>query len=192
VSDRFVPGEVVTGDDPVRINEGRATATVTVRNTGDRPVQVDSHFHFFEVNRALAFERGAAFGYHLDVPAGTAVRFEPGEERDVDLVAFGGKRRVVGLNGLTDGTTAGDGVPRPATGLVCCHSFLVDALGAVQRVRRFSHVALQRVLVDLAPVAASVSGTYVDVPLDAVRPFAPRVDLASTRHERADRRLFRS
>jgi urease accessory protein len=87
---------------------------------------------------------------------------------------------------------ARSGVPQTATGFVCCHSFLVDALGAVQRVRRFSHVDLQRVLVDLAPVAESVTGEYADAPLDAVRPFAPRVDLASARHERAERRLFRS
>jgi urease subunit beta len=113
MSERFVPGEVRTGDAPVRINEGRESTTVTVRNTGDRPVQVGSHFHFFETNRALSFDRAAAFGFHLDIAAGTAVRFEPGEERDVDLAAFGGKRRVVGLNGLTDGTTAG-GVPDAA------------------------------------------------------------------------------
>ena len=108
MTERFVPGEVHTGDDPVRINEGRETTTVTVKNTGDRPVQVGSHFHFFETNRALSFDRAEAFGFHLDIAAGTAVRFEPGEERDVDLVAFGGKRRVVGLNGLTDGTAVGD------------------------------------------------------------------------------------
>lgn len=108
MTERFVPGEVQTGGDSVRINEGRETTTVTVRNTGDRPVQVGSHFHFFETNRALSFDRAAAFGFHLDIAAGTAVRFEPGEERDVNLVAFGGKRRVVGLNGLTDGTAVGD------------------------------------------------------------------------------------
>jgi urease subunit beta len=111
VTDRVVPGEVVTGEEPVRINEGRETTGVTVRNTGDRPVQVGSHFHFFEANRALSFDRRAAFGMHLDVPAGTAVRFEPGEERDVDLVAFGGERRVVGLNGLVDGSTGSDRIP---------------------------------------------------------------------------------
>jgi urease subunit beta len=107
-ADRLVPGEVVTGEAPVRINEGRETATVTVANAGDRPVQVGSHFHFFETNRALRFDRAAAFGMRLDVPAGTAVRFEPGDEREVDLVAFGGKRRVVGLNGLADGAVDGD------------------------------------------------------------------------------------
>jgi len=104
VTDELVPGELRPGDGTVRINEGRPTAAVTVANTGDRPVQVGSHFHFFEVNRALAFDREAAFGMRLDIPAGTAVRFEPGERREVDLIAFGGNQRLTGLNGLTDGT----------------------------------------------------------------------------------------
>jgi len=104
MSDGLVPGEVITADGSVALNEGRETATVTVANTGDRPVQVGSHFHFFEANRALAFDREAAFGMRLDIAAGTAVRFEPGEETTVDLVAIGGKRRVQGLNNLTDGS----------------------------------------------------------------------------------------
>ena len=79
--------------------------TLVVRNTGDRPVQIGSHFHFFEVNDALDFDRGAAFGMRLDVPAGTAVRFEPGDEREVDLVELGGNRSVHGLNRLTEGGT---------------------------------------------------------------------------------------
>ena len=74
-------------------------------NRGDRPIQIGSHYHFFEANRALEFDRAAAFGMHLDIPAGTAVRFEPGESREVALVAFGGTGEVFGLNGLTDGTT---------------------------------------------------------------------------------------
>jgi urease subunit beta len=102
----LIPGEVDPGEGTVIINEGREAATVTVANTGDRPVQVGSHFHFFEVNPALAFDREAAFGMRLDVPAGTAVRFEPGDEREVDLVAYGGKQRVAGHNGLTDGATS--------------------------------------------------------------------------------------
>jgi urease subunit beta len=104
--ERLVPGAVDPGEGSVVINEGRQTATVDVANTGDRPIQVGSHFHFFEVNRALSFDRGAAFGKRLDIPAGTAVRFEPGEESEVDLVAFGGKRRVSGLNNLTNGATS--------------------------------------------------------------------------------------
>jgi len=102
-TDGIVPGEVVTDEGAVRINGDRETATVTVANTGDRPVQVGSHFHFFEANRALAFDRAAAFGMRLDVPAGTAVRFEPGETREVELVAFGGERVVSGMNAMTDG-----------------------------------------------------------------------------------------
>lgn len=98
------PGEIETSDDDVIINEGRETATVEVSNTGDRPIQAGSHFHFFEVNRALAFDRSAAYGTRLDIPAGTAVRFEPGETKEVELVAIGGKRRIVGFNGLVDGT----------------------------------------------------------------------------------------
>jgi urease subunit beta len=108
MADELVPGEVDPGDGTVEINEGRETATVDVANTGDRPIQVGSHFHFFEANRALAFDRAAAFGMRLDIPAGTAVRFEPGEERTVDLVTFGGKQRLVGMNGLADGAS-GDG-----------------------------------------------------------------------------------
>lgn len=100
---KFTPGEIIPRGDGVRINEDRETATVSVANTGDRPIQVGSHYHFFEVNRALSFDRGAAFGMHLDVPAGTAVRFEPGDEKVVDLVSIGGNRIVKGLNGLTEG-----------------------------------------------------------------------------------------
>jgi urease subunit gamma/beta len=99
------PGEMVTAEGEIELSEGRETARLGVTNTGDRPIQVGSHFHFFEVNRALRFDRGAAFGMHLDIPSGTAVRFEPGEEREVVLVAFGGEREVYGLNGLTNGST---------------------------------------------------------------------------------------
>ncbi|WP_254764512.1 urease subunit beta [Natrinema marinum] len=99
----FVPGELLPADDPVTINTGRPTATVTVENTGDRPVQVGSHFHFFEVNPGLAFDRETAYGMRLDIPAGTAIRFEPGRERDVALVAIGGDRIVHGMAGLVDG-----------------------------------------------------------------------------------------
>ncbi len=92
-------------DEPVEINAGRPTATVRVENTGDRPIQVGSHFHFFEVNRALRFDRAAALGMRLNIPAGTAVRFEPGDAREVELVALGGLRRAVGFNGLADSST---------------------------------------------------------------------------------------
>jgi urease subunit beta len=96
-------GGYLLADAPVEINAGRPRVTVTVRNTGDRPIQVGSHFHFFEVNRALDFDRERAFGHRLDIPAGTAIRFEPGDERDVTLVPYGGKQRVHGFNNLVDG-----------------------------------------------------------------------------------------
>ena len=100
------PGEIIAADGDIEINAGRRTATLRAVNTGDRPIQVGSHFHFFEVNRALEFERRLAWGMRLDIAAGTAVRFEPGEEREVPLVAFGGTGEVFGLNRLADGETA--------------------------------------------------------------------------------------
>lgn len=93
-------------DEPIELNAGRRTAHITVRNTGDRPVQVGSHFHFFEVNRALEFDRAAALGMRLNIPAGLAVRFEPGDTRDVELVELGGLGRAVGFNGLSNGSTS--------------------------------------------------------------------------------------
>jgi urease subunit beta len=101
-------GGYVCAADPVAFNEGRPVTTLTVRNTGDRPVQIGSHFHFFEVNRALEFDRAAAFGQHLNIPASTALRFEPGDERDVELVPYAGRREVYGFNNLVDGATAGE------------------------------------------------------------------------------------
>ena len=104
-------GGYVLADAPIEINAGRRTATIQVRNTGDRAIQVGSHFHFFEVNRALEFDRKSAFGMRLDVPASTAVRFEPGDQKTVTLVCLGGKQRVHGFNNLVDGWT-GEG-PTP-------------------------------------------------------------------------------
>lgn len=98
-----IPGEVILGQGDIVAFEGRKTVELTVANTGDRPIQVGSHCHFFEANRALRFDREKAFGFRLQVPAGTAVRFEPGEEKRVTLVAFGGNRVAHGINGLTDG-----------------------------------------------------------------------------------------
>jgi urease subunit beta len=98
-------------DEPVELNIGRRTVSVMVSNTGDRPIQVGSHFHFFEVNRALVFDRATALGMRLNIPAGLAVRFEPGDRRDVELVALGGLGRAVGFNNLADGaTTTASGV----------------------------------------------------------------------------------
>jgi urease subunit gamma/beta len=102
------PGEIRAGDGEVELNAGRRTATLTVLNTGDRPVQIGSHYHFFEANKALDFDREAAFGMRLDIPAGTAVRFEPGQSREVALCALGGAGRVGGLNALTNGGTDDD------------------------------------------------------------------------------------
>jgi urease subunit beta len=99
----IVPGELLAAEEPIEINTGRETASVTVENTGDRPVQVGSHFHFFETNPGLDFDRETAYGMRLDIPAGTAIRFEPGTERDVDLVAIGGNRAVHGMGGLVEG-----------------------------------------------------------------------------------------
>ena len=99
----MIPGEWLLSDEPIDINAGRQTRRLSVRNAGDRPIQVGSHFHFYEVNRALEFERAAALGMRLDVPAGQSIRFEAGDERDVDLVAFGGSRRVIGFNNLVNG-----------------------------------------------------------------------------------------
>ncbi|MGC2855033.1 urease subunit beta [Novispirillum sp. DQ9] len=103
----MIPGEILPAPGELVLNEGRPTVTVTVENTGDRPVQVGSHFHFFEVNAALAFDRAAARGFRLDIPAGTAVRFEPGQARTVGLVAFAGDRVAIGFNGRVDGALDG-------------------------------------------------------------------------------------
>ncbi|XVV15046.1 urease subunit beta [Actinoplanes sp. CA-131856] len=102
----MIPGEWLLSDEPIEINSGRRTARLAVRNTGDRPIQVGSHYHFFEVNRALGFDRAAALGMRLNVPSGQSIRFEPGDERDVELVEFGGSARVVGFSGLLDGAAS--------------------------------------------------------------------------------------
>jgi urease subunit beta len=98
------PGEIIPADGPpLEANAGLATVTMTVSNTGDRPIQVGSHFHFYEVNTALHFDRAAARGFRLNIAAGTAVRFEPGDTREVELVALAGDRHVYGLNNKIDG-----------------------------------------------------------------------------------------
>ncbi|NMF83747.1 urease subunit beta [Nodosilinea sp. P-1105] len=100
----MIPGELLPAEGEIELNAGKATVTLSVANTGDRPIQVGSHFHFFEVNPALSFERDQARGLRLDIPAGTAVRFEPGDERDVTLVALAGERKVYGFNALVEGS----------------------------------------------------------------------------------------
>lgn len=101
----MIPGEYLLGEGDIVANAGRRTVELTVANRGDRPVQVGSHFHFFEVNRALRFDRALAFGMRLNVPAGTAVRFEPGDEKRVTLVELAGARKIYGLNALSQGGT---------------------------------------------------------------------------------------
>ncbi len=101
-------GGVIFASEPITFNDSRPVVSIKVRNTGDRPVQVGSHFHFFEVNRALEFDREAAYGRRLNVPSSTAVRFEPGDEKTVELVPFGGFRTVHGFNGLVDSWTGDD------------------------------------------------------------------------------------
>ncbi len=103
----MIPGEIFCVEGEIELNAGRPTLALTVANTGDRPVQVGSHYHFAETNPALSFDRAAARGFRLDIPAGTAVRFEPGQSRDVNLVAYAGKRIVTGFNGAIQGPLEG-------------------------------------------------------------------------------------
>jgi len=99
----MIPGEYILAEGDILCNQGRFTVNLTVINTGDRPVQVGSHFHFFEVNRQMQFNRDQAYGMRLNIAAGTAVRFEPGEEKEVELVVYGGQRKVFGFSNLADG-----------------------------------------------------------------------------------------
>lgn len=124
----YVPvGGVILADGDIEYNTDRRTVTLTVRNTGDRPVQVGSHFHFFEVNRYMEFDRPKAFGMHLNIPATTAIRFEPGEEKQVELVAYSGKTRVIGFNDLVNGYTGLEDTP----------SYYPDRTEAIRRMGEF-------------------------------------------------------
>ncbi len=105
----MIPGEMLLAEGDIELNVGRETVSVLVANTGDRPIQVGSHYHFYETNRALSFERKSARGFRLNIPAGTAVRFEPGQTRQVELVAYAGLRRVYGFNGQISGPLEGQG-----------------------------------------------------------------------------------
>lgn len=108
----YVPvGGVLLADTPIEYNTNRRTLKVKVRNTGDRPIQVGSHYHFFEVNRYLEFDRPACFGYHLNIPATTAIRFEAGEEKEVEVVQYMGKQRVIGFDDLANGFTGREDTP---------------------------------------------------------------------------------
>jgi len=110
----MTPGEIFTPEGDIELNVGRRKVTIKAVNTGDRPIQIGSHYHFFEANKALDFDRAASFGMHLDIPAGTAVRFEPGEAKEVTLAAFGGSGEIFGLNNLTDGSTRADAQKKAA------------------------------------------------------------------------------
>ena len=105
----MIPGELLLASGDIELNAGRSTVTVKVANTGDRPIQVGSHYHFFETNDALSFDREAARGFRLNIAAGTAVRFEPGQEREVELVAYAGERKVYGFQGKIMGALEGQG-----------------------------------------------------------------------------------
>lgn len=104
-------GGVILADAPIEYNESRTVRKLKVRNTGDRPIQIGSHYHFFEVNRYLEFDRPQAFGFHLNIPATTAIRFEPGDEKEVEIVAYAGKRRVIGFDDLANGYTGTEDTP---------------------------------------------------------------------------------
>jgi urease subunit beta len=103
----MIPGEYILRKEPIVCNQGRRTVALTVVNKGDRPVQIGSHYHFFEVNQEMDLDRTKAFGMRLNIPSGTAVRFEPGEEKEVELVELGGLKRAVGFQNLVNGSTAG-------------------------------------------------------------------------------------
>ena len=104
----MIPGEIIIKDSPIVCNEGRETVKIKVTNTGDRPIQVGSHYHFFEVNRMMSFDREKAYGKRLNIIASTAVRFEPGEEKEVELTSYAGNQRVFGHNNLVDGPLSDD------------------------------------------------------------------------------------
>jgi urease subunit beta len=106
---KMIPGELLLASGDIELNAGRATVKVKVANTGDRPIQVGSHYHFYETNNALSFDREAARGFRLNIAAGTAVRFEPGQEREVELVAYAGERKVYGFQGKIMGPLEGQG-----------------------------------------------------------------------------------
>jgi urease beta subunit len=121
----MIPGEVLIDSSapPIEANSGRPTITLLVRHTGDRPIQVGSHFHFFEANRALAFDRAAAYGMRLNIPAGAAVRFEPGDEKEVTLTVLAGNRITLGANGLVQGRLDAPDVRQAALARLAVHSF---------------------------------------------------------------------
>jgi urease subunit beta len=119
----MIPGEYFFGTNDIECNVGKKTVIVAVANTGDRPIQVGSHFHFFEVNRQMEFDRDIAFGMRLNIAAGTAVRFEPGEEKSVELVAFGGNRKVFSINNLVNGGIGEEAIKQSALAKLSTSNF---------------------------------------------------------------------
>jgi urease beta subunit len=119
----MIPGEYFVGVKDIECNVGRDTVTVGVVNTGDRPVQIGSHFHFFEINRQLEFDREKAFGMRLNIAAGTAVRFEPGEEKEVELVSIGGNKKIFGINNLVDGNITDEAIKEKSLGKLSSLNF---------------------------------------------------------------------
>ena len=116
-------GEIIPADREIVLNEGKKTTKILVANKGDRPVQVGSHFHFFEVNKCLSFDREAAYGYHLDIPSGTSVRFEPGEEKEVELVEIAGDKKMYGFSNLVQGSIESDEQKQQALENMKSHNF---------------------------------------------------------------------
>ena len=143
-----VGGEILAPA-PIEYNLGRKTVKLVVRNTGDRPIQVGSHFHFFEVNRYLEFDRDAAFGCHLNIPATTAIRFEPGDQKEVEVVTYAGKRRVIGFNGLVMGYTGDEDAP----------TYFPARMQAVRKVRQagFKEIAEPKAEADYAKYEAAAA-----------------------------------
>ena len=121
----MIPGEYILKTEPIECNVDRPTVSLTTINTGDRPVQVGSHYHFFEVNKQLEFDREAAFGMRLNIAAGTAVRFEPGEEKEVTLTTFGGSRHIYGFNNLVNGDTSSPAVKAAAMEKLLAQGFKI-------------------------------------------------------------------
>ncbi len=120
-------GGVVLAKDDLEYNMGRKVTIIKVKNCGNRPIQVGSHYHFFEVNRYLEFDRAASYGCHLNIPATTAIRFEPGQERDVELVPFGGKQYIMGFNGLVEGYSGTEDAP----------FYLPKRVKAIEKMKRY-------------------------------------------------------
>mgnify|MGYP002509424088 FL=1 len=126
----YVPvGGVILADTPIEYNAGRTVRKIKVHNTGDRPIQVGSHYHFFEANRYLEFDRPQAFGFHLNIPATTAIRFEPGDEKEVEIVAYAGKRRVIGFDDLANGYTGTEDTP----------SYFPKRIEAFRRIKEYGY-----------------------------------------------------